>query len=343
MLTYAARRFHNGAARIALRPGLAVVQASVEVPSSPFGNWLNVQAVVRETNALPTIDKIVVGSLPVPAFVADFALEQAIARFGATERGRIAKDMVKTVRLSDSQLRVVYEWRADLVTRARAALISPEDQTRFRAYSDRLVEVIDKARGRQSIELSQLMPPMFLLAKQRSAQGDGAQENRAAIITLAFFAFGRDLSAIIPAAASWRAPVPLQVTLYERDDLAQHFLVSAALAVEGGTPLSNAIGVYREVDDSRRTGKGKGFSFHDLVADRAGTRFGTLAAKSPQKLQGSLSAGVKESDFMPAFSDLAEEIPEAEFKRRYGGVGSPTYNNIMADIEARVGRTPLLR
>ena len=97
------------------------------------------------------------------------------------------------------------------------------------------------------------------------------------------------------------------------------------------------------MDDSRRTGKGKGFSFQDLVADRAGTRFGILAAKSPQKLQRSLSPGIKDSDFMPAFSDLADEIPEAEFKKRYGGVGSPTYNNIMADIEARVARTPLLR
>ena len=30
---------------------------------------------------------------------------------------------------------------------------------------------------------------------------------------------------------------------------------------------------------------------------------------------------------------------EAEFKKREGGVGSPTYNNVVADIEARVART----
>ena len=46
---------------------------------------------------------------------------------------------------------------------------------------------------------------------------------------------------------------------------------------------------------------------------------------------------------MPPFLDLTEEIPEAVFKQRYGGVGSPTYNNILADIEGRVARTPLLR
>jgi uncharacterized protein YfiM (DUF2279 family) len=265
-----------------------------------------------------------------------------VERFSATERGSVAKDMIRNVTLLDSQMRVVYEWREDLVTRARATLVSSEDQERFRAYSERLRAAVDKAGG-QSVAVAELLPPMFALARQRSANGDGARENRAALITLAFFAFGRDLSTIIPAAASWQAAVPVTVTLYGRDDTAQHFLVSAALAVEGGSPLTNAIGVFREVDDSRRTGTGKGFSFQDLVADRAGTRFGTLAAKSPERLQSALTAGVKESDFMPAFSDLAEEIPEAQFKKRYGGVGSPQYNEILADIEGRVARTPLLR
>lgn len=343
VLNYAAKRFDHASARVALRPGLAFVQASVPVHSSPFGPWLNFDAVLRETEGLPTVDKLKIGSLPVPAFIADFALERMMARFSATEQGRIAKDMIKRVTISDSQVRVVYEWRKDLVNRALAALISREDQERFRAYSDRLFTAVEGAGRRHSIALSHLLPPMFQLAKVRSGAGDAASENRAAIITLAFFAFGRDLSSIIPAAASWPAPVPLEVTLYGREDTAQHFLVSAALAIEGGGPLSNAIGVYREVDDSRRTGHGKGFSFPDLIADRAGTRFGTLAAKSPQKLQRSLLPGIKDSDFMPPFSDLSEEIPEAEFKRRYGGVGSPAYNNILADIEARVGRTPLLR
>ena len=44
---------------------------------------------------------------------------------------------------------------------------------------------------------------------------------------------------------------------------------------------------------------------------------------------------------MPAVADLEEEIPAAEFKKHYGGVGSRTYNNVVADIEARVASTPL--
>jgi len=343
VLSSVARRFNNAAVHAVLRAGVARVQASVATPSSPFGSWLNFDAVLRETQGVPTFEKLKIGSLPVPAFVAEFALEKAVARFGATEKGRIAQDMVKSVALLDSQVRVVYEWREDLVDRARAALVPREDQERFRAYSERLFKVVTNSGRQQSITVAELLPPMFLLAKQRSAKGDAAKENRAAIITLAFFAFGRDLSAIIPAAAQWPAPVPLQVTLYDREDAAQHFLVSAALAAEGGSALSNAIGVYREMDDSRRTGTGKGFSFQDLAADVAGTRLGTLAAGSPQRLQQALSPGIKESDIMPTIKDLPEEIPEAVFKKKYGGIGSPAYNNILADIEARVARTPILR
>ena len=46
---------------------------------------------------------------------------------------------------------------------------------------------------------------------------------------------------------------------------------------------------------------------------------------------------------MPDVADLPESMPEAEFKRRYGGIGGPGYNNMMATIEARVASRPLLR
>jgi len=36
-------------------------------------------------------------------------------------------------------------------------------------------------------------------------------------------------------------------------------------------------------------------------------------------------------------------MPEAEFKRRYGGVGGPAYTKLMATIEERIAARPLLR
>jgi len=46
---------------------------------------------------------------------------------------------------------------------------------------------------------------------------------------------------------------------------------------------------------------------------------------------------------MPDVLDLPEFMPEAEFKRRYGGIGGAGYNRMMTTIEARVAARPLFR
>ena len=42
-----------------------------------------------------------------------------------------------------------------------------------------------------------------------------------------------------------------------------------------------------------------------------------------------------------SYSDPAERA--AEFQRRFGGVDSPAYLDMMAEIEARIDRVPLYR
>ena len=340
VLNYAANQLRNASTRVALHPGAAIVQGSLELPGNPFGPWLNVDAGLRETGGLPGFDHLKIGSLPVPVFIADFALGRLVAHLNTTAEGRLANDVVKSVKLSEGWVQVVYEWRDDIPDRVRAVVLPPADQDRIKAYSDRLAEVVDKAGAARSIPLAQLLPPMFALAQQRSAGGDAGKENRAAIVALTFYANGHGLSAVIPAAKAWRRPALLEVTLNGRDDFPKHFLISAAIAAEAGTPLADAIGVYKEVEDSRG---GSGFSFNDIAADRAGTRFGELAVKAPQKLQAALAGGVRERDFMPDVSDLPEFMPEAEFKKRYGGIGAPRYQKVMADIEARVGASAIFR
>jgi hypothetical protein len=168
------------------------------------------------------------------------------------------------------------------------------------------------------------------------------QENRAAIVVLALYATGQPLQRIVAAAAAWRAPARRTVTLAGREDLPQHFLVSAAIAAEAGSPLADAIGLHKEVDDSRR---GSGFSFIDIGANRAGTRFGELATESPRRalqMARTLAAGAAESDFMPGVSDLPEFMPEAEFRRRFGGLDSDGYARVIAGIDSRIDALPLL-
>ena len=46
---------------------------------------------------------------------------------------------------------------------------------------------------------------------------------------------------------------------------------------------------------------------------------------------------------MPDFLDLPELMPNAEFKAKYGAVGSPRYQQVADDIERRLGTIALYR
>jgi len=341
MLNYAASRLGKGAARAALGPGTMRLRVSAEIPQSPFGRYLNVDAALRQTGTVPRFDSFKIGRLPVPAFVADYALREGVRRLAATDHGELAADIVKDASIADGRLTVTYVWRREFEDRARAVLLPAAEQARLRVYHDRLVETV--AQSPSKISLAALMPPLFRTALDRSAGGDIRPENRAAILVLAFYANGTGLSTIVPGAVQWSKAARRTVTLAGRDDFPKHYLISAAIAAEAGSPLADAIGLHKEIEDSRG---GSGFSFNDIGADRAGTRFGEVATQSPErarKLAQAVASGVKENDFMPNVADLPEFMPEAEFKRRYGGVGGTGYEEMMAKIEARVASRPLLR
>ena len=162
------------------------------------------------------------------------------------------------------------------------------------------------------------------------------------LVVLAFYVNGKGLAALVPSARGWPLAERRVVTLSGRTDFPRHFMISAALAATAGSPLADAVGLYKEVDDSRR---GSGFSFNDIAADRAGTRFGEMAASGAglARLQQLVARGPREADLIPDVRDLPEFLPEPEFLRRYGGIGAPPYRRMIADIEQRIAGLPLYR
>ncbi len=344
LLDQLARRVAPGAsARLTLGGGSARLQASLPVPHSPVTAWLNVAATLSETTGLPAIDELQVGRLPVPAWLATRLLPGLAERLHATPEGALALDMVRRVRLMPARLEVVYEWSDVGQQRLLGTLLPPTEQARLTAYAQALSGALQahaSAGGGTSLPLERLLPPLFTLASQRSVGGDAIAENRAALLTIALQAIGRRMSDLVPAIQAAPQPQHLTLTLAGREDFAQHFLISAAVALEGGGPLADAIGVYKEVADLRH---GSGFSFNDIAADRAGSRLGLLARRDPHALQQRLARGVRESELMPDVADLPEFLGRQEFLATYGGLDGPAYRRTLADIERRLDALPLLR
>lgn len=335
MLDQLARRVAPGAsARLALDAGSARLQMSLPMPRSPFTAWLNIDATLRQTPGLPAIERLQVGRLPVPAWVAARGLPHLTARLKAMPEAALALDMARHVRLMPARLEVVYEWRDDGLQRVLGTVLPPADLDRLHAYAQALAQA--SAGGGRRLALGRLLPPVFTLARERTeAGGDALAENRAALLALTLQATGRRL----PGAAVPQLP-PKPVTLAGREDFAQHFLISAVVALEGGGPLADAIGVYKELADMR---DGSGFSFNDIAADRAGTRLGLRARHDPRTLQQQLAQGVPERELMPDVADLPEFLSERAFVAAYGGLDAPPYRRMLADIERRLDALPLLR
>lgn len=333
----------GGAAQIALVPGTLMLWASVKAPANPFGAYWNVEATVRQTASLPEFDQLRIGRVPVPAFAADWLLQRLLVSLNESEDGKLAADVIRSVRIDANQLQVEYQWRADLPERLRQALVSAEEKARLHAYQEMLASVTEGAAKPSRMSIAGLLKPLFQLAADRSARSDPAAENRAALVVLALYVNGYGLSGIVPESSAWARPTPRKITLSERYDLAQHFSISAALAAAAGTPLANAIGLYKELKDAQG---GSGFSFTDLAADRAGTLLGERAVasgSSARLMQRHLADGPVEADFMPPARDLPEGLSEAEFKRRFGGADSASYRELAQQIERRLQGLALYR
>ena len=335
---------------VRLQPGLALVEASLALPDNPYGGWLNMRAVLRETEGLPAVQQLHIGQLPVPGWLAEAALPRVLAALNLRAQGELAQRLVSRVGFRAQALVLAYAWPDNPRQALADSLLAPDDQARLRRHADHLAALATDLAGTAGrpavVSVTQLLQPMFVLAAGSSQDAaSAALENRAALRALAFLANGQRLAPLLgpamnPVAGATPRPqrVP-ELRLRDRTDFPQHLLISAALAAEGGGPLSDAIGLYKEVADARH---GSGFSFRDIAADRAGTRLGLHARRDPLGFQARMAQRLAETDLMPDVSDLPEYMPESEFRRRFGSVGTPAYQAMLREIEARLDRLPLL-
>jgi hypothetical protein len=339
MASYAASRA-SIAMTVAVEQGRAIVRASLPIAWNPLGRYLNISAVVADSDGVPHPTDVVVGKLPIPDRLANWLLHAAIDRMYHPDGQRLAAETVRSVSMRDGRVVIEYAWTEDAEDRIRAMSVAAADAARLRAYHETLAETVNApASSRRS--LVDVLEPLLMKARDRSTAGaDAAAENRAAIMVLTFYVNGIGMPSVVPGAETWPRARPHPVLLRDRDDLAKHFLVSAVLSATAGTPLAYVAGIYKEIDDSEG---GSGFSFSDIAADRAGTLFGQLAVANATALQNHVSERLDEADLMPDVSGLADNMPEAEFTRRFEGVGKPAYEHVIQDIDRRIAACRLYR
>lgn len=337
-INYAANQVLDGVAGLRIGQGKALIQVTLNLPVSPLGRFLNLQLELRQGKTLPEIEQLVVGKLSIPGFLAKPLLYGAAEIASPIEDWQSLISMIRYVKFRPKQTMIIYQWQEELPGKLTSALWSVAERERLKNYQGKLAALVQD--GTRHLQLTNLLQPLFQLAGQRSLVGDAVAENRALILVLAFYVNQKDLSNLMPQAKKWPRPQWRYVLLNGRRDLTKHYLVSAMLAAYAGTPLADAVGLYKEIEDSKG---GSGFSFIDLAADRAGRRMGELAVSGEiqaKAIQRRLAMAV-ERDFMPPTADLVEFMQEAEFRRRFGGLQGEGYRQILADIDQRIAMLPI--
>lgn len=321
-----------------LRAGLDLAAApprlALSLPLTPSGPWFNLALELHPSPQGIALHKLQLGGLPIPDAWADWGLDFARRRLAASPDWGPLLQGVERLSLEPAGIRLAYRAPRGLPGRLGALLLPPDEVARIKHYQERLVEQLTAAPS--TIALPRLLAPLF---GEVLARGNRPEEARAALAVLGAHLAGRSFSTLVPEAKSWPTPPRRTITLAGRVDSAQHWAVSALLAAGAGSPLANAVGLWKELADSRG---GSGFSFADLAADLAGTRVGeTLAGPHGPHLARQLAAGMAENALIPPLQGLPENLQQARFLARYGGPGDPRYEALEQDIARRVAALPL--
>jgi hypothetical protein len=342
LLNYAVELRRVSGIAAELTPGTATLTATLAVPRNPFGRYLNLTAEVAEAPGGIRIQRLQLGSLPLPGALADGMAHLAHRWLRRDETYATLADAFSRVTFDENQATLDYRWRPELLTRlerkSAELLIAPEDQARMLAYAEQLDALLKPHPHGSTVPLVSVIAPLF--AHAQASGGDVAEENRAALTALAAYLSGISLPRLLEGdSPSIRRAPRVLLSLHGRRDFAEHFIISAALTVNGGSRLANAIGLIKEEEDAD---KGSGFSFTDLAANRAGVRLGERATgEAAAQVQQRLTAVRSDADLLPDFRDLPEFMPQAEFDRRFGPVDSARYLRVIDNIDARLAAHPL--
>lgn len=342
LLNYAVELRQVSGIAAELTPGMATLTATLAVPRNPFGHYLNLTAEVAEAPGGIRIRSLQLGSLPLPGALADGIARVAHRALRRDETYAALADAFSRVSFDENQATLDYHWHPELLTqlerKSADLLIASDEQARMVAYAEQLDALVKRHPHGSTVPLVSVMAPLFASAPARG--GDTAGENRAALTALAAYLSGISLPKLLQGeSASIRRAPRVLLSLHGRRDFAEHFVLSAALTVNGGSRLANAMGLVKEEEDATR---GSGFSFTDLAANRAGVLLGERAmGPAADRVQRQLATAHSDADLLPDFRDLPEFMPQAEFDRRFGPVGSARYQRVIDRIDARLAAHPL--
>jgi hypothetical protein len=198
-----------------------------------------------------------------------------------------------------------------------------------RLAGDRLTEFYVRRAAGAAAELpAEHAADAFLLGLAVALDDEGVLQNNAVLKKL--------LEQVDPTDQRRRRLGSLgRATMNDREDLRRHFVVSCGLAVIAGRG-AETIGLLKELADAKH---GSGFSFADLTADLAGTRFARQVGEGQLRLRH-LAESFTVDDFLPETSRQPEGLSWESFQENFGSVSDNRFRQRVEEVRRRIAALP---
>ena len=327
------------------------VGSTIALTFSPSSQslFINVSALIVPGNAL-ALEQINVGDIHLSGrYVLSF-LEWAINTWTESEVATLALTRIEHVSMThtDMTLRLgpLDALLAELNNvKLNLGVDEESELSVLSAYYLRYISGRELALSTSPQSLIEYLREGMARAREQSeTEDDAVLHNKAVIVALAAYvghhSVGHLVGDIQPNASIAIKP-KRGATLHGRNDLARHFIISAAFQLLSEEGVSLAIGEFKELMD-RGLG-GSGYSFVDLAADMAGAEFAKVATDPARakQIQTDIARIQTESQIIPPILDLPEGLSKDAFTLKYERVDSEQYVKEVEKIRQRLGETPM--
>lgn len=344
---------------IELTTGLAKVKFSLALPLPQFIQYLNVSTSITNSNFGLVIGDVSIGGLTISGQRLLNIIVYGLNFFVKDSLGDEILNTIRTVFIVNNKIVIGMNIPLSLtkvnndsspLALLRDKLSLMGDVGAIRRYYRLLTGFANN--NQPSASLKHYIVFLFTQAQlqiQRHDDKFAVKENKAALAALSLYFGSNKFSTLVGNVGQLDQKSLLQrehlrstTSLKNRVDLQKHFVYSIALQLMANSEASDAIGEIKELLDANEGGSG--FSFADLLADRAGTRLAMLATQSESSaiyIQSILSTSIKEAELFPEIIDLPEGISQQKFEQHYQNINSTIYKEMLMVIDERLRQIPL--
>jgi len=337
-ISYLLNHVVENTVQIDISQDLITAQIAVFVPKTIWGRYLDFSFKLKQTDNGIKIKSFKIGEISIPDSAANYLIPTIVESSPLKKYWQLGENYIRDIRFTQEGLQVSYLGSAIDAAR-QLAIQKHREYPNLHLYQQQINDIVSQHDPEWRLSLTELLQPLFLSAYQRSSEDTAIQENRAIIIAVGSYIYKQELRRFLPLGLVYSKEY--QVFAYKRVDIPQHFIASALFAMVDASLLGEQLGVDKELGDAEQ---GSGFSFIDLAADRAGTRFGQLAIASPKQareLQRFMSESQDYTLIIPDIKGLPEQMDEPTFKTRFGDTSSELYRNMIAEIDDRINALTL--